>query len=174
MAKTYNTFTNVSTGDVLTATNFNNVLTNVGNYRVPPLCLLRKNSGQALTDATDTALTWSSSEELYDTDSMHDTSTNTTRITPTTAGLYLFTAQDAVTATPTVYHILSIRLNGTTYIAYQRAGAIDFVQTSAVAYMNGTTDYVEMLVAISGTGRTIAHTSSVATTFSAAWLGQVS
>jgi hypothetical protein len=48
MPKTYNTFTNVSTGDVLTATNFNNVLTNVNNYRKPPLLRVRRAADQSI------------------------------------------------------------------------------------------------------------------------------
>ena len=51
MAKDYNTFSDVSTGDVYTAAAHNLLLENVENYRVPPSCLLTR-SGQSITAST--------------------------------------------------------------------------------------------------------------------------
>lgn len=90
MAKTYNTFTNVSTGDVLTATNFNNLLTNTANYRVPPaIQLVRTTAINPYTGGT--AITWSSA--TYDTESPSDPMWSSGgTVTIRTAGIYLVTA----------------------------------------------------------------------------------
>lgn len=49
-----------------------------------------KSSAQTLTGSSGTAVTWN--QEAYDTDSMHSTVTNTSRLTCTTAGKYLITS----------------------------------------------------------------------------------
>jgi hypothetical protein len=98
MAKTYNTFTNVSTGDVLTATNFNNIVTNVNNYRVPPMCLITRTATQSINNTTDTLIAFTAGA-TFDTgttdspsDPMFSSGTNTT-ITIRTAGIYLVSFQ---------------------------------------------------------------------------------
>jgi hypothetical protein len=91
MPKTYNTFTNVSTGDVLTATNFNNVLTNVNNYRVPPSVKVTKNANQNVSGVT--TVTWNTQD--HDTDDMW---TSGGTLTAQTAGMYLWSAYVRVTA----------------------------------------------------------------------------
>ena len=53
----------------------------------PPACRVYHNANQALASATDVVLAFN--QERYDTDSMHDTVTNNSRITFNTAGLYL-------------------------------------------------------------------------------------
>lgn len=96
MPKTYNTFTNVSTGDVLTATNFNNVLTNIANYRVPPMALVRRASAsnQSLT-TSPTTLAWNNTTAAIDTDTMWSSGANT-QLTIGTTGVYVVTAQVVV------------------------------------------------------------------------------
>jgi hypothetical protein len=51
---------------------------------------LTKSAAQAISSASETAITWNT--EDFDTDTMHDNSTNTSRITFTTAGVYMFGA----------------------------------------------------------------------------------
>lgn len=89
MAKTYNTIPSVATGDVLTATGWNNQATNVNNYRVPPMCMVYRTAVQAVANTTWVVPTFDG--EVYDTDDMHSLSVNTNRITINTAGLYLVT-----------------------------------------------------------------------------------
>lgn len=86
MPKTYNTFTNVSTGDVLTATNFNNVLTNIAGYRVPPMCRLTRTTAQTIATG-GTAKTVEFGTSSFDTDSMGTTGASAKIVTPT-AGVY--------------------------------------------------------------------------------------
>jgi hypothetical protein len=90
MPKTYNSIPTVSTGDVYTATAHNNIVTNVNNYRVPPAVSLQKSIAN-----TTAGTTWDftlAGDEEFDTDDMHSITTNTTRITIQTAGIYLFQA----------------------------------------------------------------------------------
>lgn len=61
----------------------------VGSLSAVPLCLLSKAS-QSIPDATLTAITFAT--EDVDTDAMHSTSVNTSRITVVTAGVYAVAA----------------------------------------------------------------------------------
>lgn len=172
MPKTYNTFTNVSTGDVLTATNFNNVLTNVGNYRVPPMCRLF-NSATVTPYTTNTAITWNS--ESYDTDDMHSTSVNTSRITFQTAGVYLCTATIRTDATTITQGNLYARLNGGATIIGQNfilpTSGASLSQVSSFMYSFAAGDYIEWVSGYVGTGTgSINSTSHV----EALWVGQAS
>lgn len=82
MAKTYNTFTNVSAGSVLTASDYNNVLENVGNYRVPPMCQVYRSS-DLTSYSSAAAISWNA--EAFDTDGMWSSGTN---VTVNTTGVY--------------------------------------------------------------------------------------
>jgi hypothetical protein len=84
MAKTYNTFTNVSVGSVLTASDYNDALENINNYREPPMCRLNRASAQTLTTATWAIVT--SWNESIDTDGMFTVATDYIEIQ--TAGVY--------------------------------------------------------------------------------------
>ena len=57
----------------------------------PPRCRLRNLADQSIPNNTNTAVTFNA--EIFDTDSMHDTGSNTERITFTTAGVYLIHAR---------------------------------------------------------------------------------
>lgn len=86
MAKTYNTFTNVSVGSVLTASEYNDVLENVDNYRVPPsVRVFRSSDASGYSSAA--AISWNA--EAWDTDGCF--SATSTDITIGTAGLYACT-----------------------------------------------------------------------------------
>jgi len=54
-------------------------------------CKVTKSANQTISNNTDTDITWN--QEDYDTDGMHDNSTNNSRITIQTAGKYHFTVQ---------------------------------------------------------------------------------
>jgi hypothetical protein len=176
MPKTYNTFTNVSTGDVLTATNFNNVLTNVNNYRVAPACAAYHSVAQSIPNATATAVLLNS--EYYDTDDMHSTSTATSRITIATAGIYQLTANILFSNAGTGMRDLVFYKNGATT---NRGSSTLNITASFFTNVNATTtmslaasDYIEAYVYhTQGTALDIrGDINGVHVT--ATWLGQVS
>lgn len=91
MAKDYNTFTDVSTGDVYTAAAHNLILENVENYRVPPMVRVQRDgTNQSVTPGASGFVAWNNASAAFDTDSMWSSGANT-RITVNTAGVYLVT-----------------------------------------------------------------------------------
>ncbi|KKK54194.1 hypothetical protein LCGC14_3087200, partial [marine sediment metagenome] len=105
---------------------------------------------QAITTGTWTPITLDS--ERYDTDTMHDTSSNTERLTATTAGKYIIVANCHFTAEATAGRRgIRIFLNNTTPIASDLRVAInnasfnDELSISTI-YELAATDYVEMEV----------------------------
>lgn len=182
MAKTYNTFTDVATGDVLTATNFNNVLENVNNYRVPPMVQVRRTSN--LTSyAADAAITWQSA--LYDTESPSDpmwaASPNATRVTVKTAGIYAVTFTGRATGSATItLGNARIKLNGSFvsdhFIPPFGGTAIQFSVTDVLNL--AATDFIEAAVGLVGGSAYVvegnASYSAAQTRLSLSWLGQAS
>lgn len=59
----------------------------------PPMCSLYRSSAQSIPNGTSTVVTFPSGTEQIDTDTMHDDSTNNSRITIKTAGVYLVSFQ---------------------------------------------------------------------------------
>lgn len=81
------------------------------------ICCVKKSDNQTLTNTADTVLTWD--QEEIDTDSMHDTSTNNSRITIPTTGYYRVTVSTYLTAAPTAVNNalqLKVRLGGSTVV----------------------------------------------------------
>jgi hypothetical protein len=75
---------------------------------------------QSIPDITATYLAFDS--ERYDTDTIHDTTTNNSRLTCQTAGKYIIVFQATFAANATGKRHFWIRLNGTTNIAYNKQG----------------------------------------------------
>lgn len=97
-------------GDYPTAAYFNQeIRDNVSFLANPPACRVTNTAVQSVGNAAWTAMTFDT--ELFDTDSMHSTSSNTSRITATTAGLYLFTGAIAWTANATGQRGCAFRKN---------------------------------------------------------------
>lgn len=88
MPKTYNTIPQVATGDLLTATAWNNQATNVNNYRVPPMCRVQLSGNQSIANSTTKDLSFGT--ESVDTDGMFTATSSV--ITIQTAGIYLIAA----------------------------------------------------------------------------------
>lgn len=104
-------------------------------------------STQSITNATNTAINCTT--EDFDTDTMHDNTTNNTRVTATTAGKYVLTAAVEFTSNATGTRGLHLRLNGTTFIALNTANAVNGVETyltTTTEYSLSATDYVEAVV----------------------------
>lgn len=177
MALTYPTLGTVAPGDVLRANSgtapYNSIVSSLNQHRTPPMCLLRKTGTQAVTNGGFTAITFGSGEELYDTDGMHSIVSQTSRIIPTTAGLYLVTGWDYLSAGPATGHALRLRKNGgSKWIAYTEVGAnVSGLGVTGVEYFNGTTDYVEMETYYAHSG-SLTTNASVFPTLAAYWLGQ--
>lgn len=170
MAKDYNTFSDVSTGDVYTAAAHNLILENVENYRVPPMCSLYLTSLAVNTTPltigdTGSGGTWT---EEVDTDSMHDASTNPARITLNTAGIYLITGS-MLGGTGNIGAYMQLNINGTTIVQNTIADhASYFARGQAVmTYSASASQYVELVAASSS-----ALTCDMR--LSAVWLGQAS
>ena len=108
------------------------------------------NSAQiAIPNAALTALTFDS--ERWDTDTMHSTSSNTNRITFTTAGKYIVGGNVEWLANTIGIRDVVIRLNGATRILWQSlgAGAAPFntpIQSVATMYNFAAADYIELMV----------------------------
>jgi hypothetical protein len=75
----------------------------------PPACHVYDGAGVVLTNATSTLITWSA--ELFDTDTMHSTSSNTSRIVFTTAGTYCIKINLSVPAATYTVFTINARLN---------------------------------------------------------------
>ena len=92
--------------------------------------------------------------ESYDTDTMHSTSSNTSRITFTTAGKYSVKGVFCSDTNAVVYG--GIRLNGSTYIQKEGVGnagantANGF--TFALDYVFAAADYIELMGTLASTG----------------------
>jgi hypothetical protein len=156
MAKTFTNLTAVATGDVLTATNYNLVQTTLNNHTVPPMCKATKNAVQSITNVTTTMITFQT--EDYDTDAMHDTTTNTSRITISTAGVYTVTGFILSAASVAAYNYLYIYKNGsalpsnTGLMAGTKDGANAIISQITATLSLAATDYVELAFYHNGAG----------------------
>lgn len=168
----------VTTGTTITST-WGNAVRNAEQYLAnPPACRVFHNAAQAVTATVETSLAFNS--ERYDTDTMHDTVTNNSRITIKTAGLYLITATVQFAAdTDYIYSYALIRWNGGTQLAYQGIGTLS---TSAITplicvstvYKFAVNDYVEVRVGqnnTSGNANNVLASGNGSPEFTANWIG---
>ena len=91
MAKTYNTISTFTAGQVLTAAQMNEIGTNSNNYRVPPLARITMTSNVAVANGSHTDFAGflnTNSTETFDTDGMVSLSGTASAITVQTAGVY--------------------------------------------------------------------------------------
>lgn len=124
-----------------------------------------------IVTATETALTFDS--ERFDTDTIHSTSSNTGRLTATTAGKYLISGVAHWSAAVSANVQIVIRLNGSTRIARSIIVGTDYrAMHVSTIYDLAATDYVELLVRHgSGSDRTIAAISNESPEFMMARVG---
>lgn len=165
-----------ATGHLVTAADWNqDVVANISFLANPPACRVYNSTNQA-TSGTSAALTFNS--ERFDTDSMHSTSSNTSRITFNTAGLYVVSFTCAWGNSATGGRELSIALNGTTSIAMDEASAAgmvgsEFSQSLTTMYKFAANDYVEVLARQSSGGSLdIVVAGNRSPEFSAVWVGR--
>jgi hypothetical protein len=180
MAKTYNTIGLVSAGDPLTETIWNEQAENVNNFRVPPMVIARRTTN--LTGyASDTAITWQSIQPGSDTDSMWSAG-DPTKISITTAGLYLVSFVGRLNATATLTTVrpdilINASIAASTTATIQSLGTVSFFALSIVALLSDG-DFLTAAAGVAGgSAYAIAGDSGVTnnqTRFSATWLGQAS
>lgn len=121
----------------------------VSNGTSPPQigCRVYDSAATTLTTATSTALTFDL--ERYDTDDMHDTTTNPSRITCTRAGKHAFWAHVRFASNATGFREVAIRVNGSIYIAIQDMPAISgvpIIVSCAGQFDMAVGDYAEVVV----------------------------
>lgn len=135
-----------------------------------PACQLTHGPVLSIPDTTETALAFNT--EVVDTTNMHSTTTNNSRITIATAGIYLVTANVEWDGNTTGARRLTLRLGGSGPLATVRQGATaDLAQHVSMIATLGAGDYIEAVVAqSSGGARNILPTVSSSPTFAAAFL----
>mgnify|MGYP001576060230 FL=1 len=112
---------------------------NLSFLYTPPMCRVYNSANISINDATSTALTFDS--ERFDTDTMHSTSSNTGRITLTTAGKYLDGAHATFADNSTGTRMVNVRLGGATNMAYEAHNATTAGGAGAGSGFNVSTLY---------------------------------
>lgn len=141
----------------------------------PPACRAYNNANVNVPNATVVTIPLNS--ERFDTNGMHSTSVNTSRITFVTAGLYIVTGHLDIQTNAAGIRFVGIELNGSSELAWQiapgRASGGTVISVSTV-YKFVAGDYVELL-AFQDSGGTLAAQYTVGQAFgnelSATWIG---
>jgi len=141
----------------------------------PPACRITRTAAQSIGDNVEVLILFDT--ERFDTDSMHSTSSLTSRITFNTAGIYLVSFNGLLAAGSDYDNAYAaIRLNGTTILAYgtgEREISSPLLQVHTL-YKFVATDYVEILVYqdnTAGAARNLDKINNASPEFSAVWVG---
>jgi hypothetical protein len=133
-----------------------NYVDNLGSVVQAPAIGARIFNSAAISIANNVVTALSFNSERYDTDTIHDTVTNNTRMTCRTAGLYDISASvEWAGPNATGHRSTHIRLNGATFIAGESIPpSSDDVtrQTISTQYSLAAGDYVEVIVSQSSGG----------------------
>lgn len=167
-------------GAVLTAAQLNTQLRdNVSFLANPPACRVYHNAAQTLVN--NTPLTVAFNSERYDTNTMHDTSTNNSRITFNTAGLYVVTFNCVMDADNDLNWAYSqiVKNAALTPIAQATLGAMTDAGLSpslhvSTIYKFAAADYIQVTVAQKNTSANSKNLGSLADyspEFAATWIG---
>jgi hypothetical protein len=146
---------NVENGNMAVARDTGAIYLYNGSTWVPPKRLAanvgraKATSGQSLADATWTSIALA--DEDFDTGGYHSNVTNNTRVTPSVAGYYRFTGTGSFEAQTTPSGIdVAIRKNGSDFqgspVRIPGTTTIAAQQVSVIVSMNGSTDYVELMM----------------------------
>jgi hypothetical protein len=145
------TYSNVASGAPILASTINDLIKYGPAKRQ---CQLEGQSNTSLASGSNVAVPFSAGSEVFDDDNWHDTTTNNTRITPTTAGRYRVSGRAVLTANINCTAVATVlfkngsviaasgnhKPNGTNNIALMTPYIETYVD------MNGTTDYVELYI----------------------------
>jgi hypothetical protein len=161
--------TNFASGAILTEAQMDVLGNDIVFLANPPVCSVYNSGSVSVSNATETAVTWNS--ENFDTDTMHSTGSNTSRITATTAGKYRVTGYVEFDANGTGLRYAALKKNGTTYLVLMEK---DDPSSGRSTRFNPTwlvsmaaTDYVELVVYQASGGALNVTTSSG---FTAEWV----
>ncbi|MGE5592880.1 MAG: hypothetical protein ACM3X3_04240 [Betaproteobacteria bacterium] len=113
----------------------------------PPAARVCHNAAQSIANVTNTVLAFNS--ERFDTDGIHDTAINNSRLTCKTAGKYYIAGNVRFASNSTGFRELNIILNGSTIIArvaLPAASASPTVLQIATVYDLAVGNYVELIV----------------------------
>ena len=148
---------------------------NVGSLIVPPMCATAGfNASQSFAHASSAAVQFNGAD-AFDTDNMHDTVTNNTRMTVTTPGLYMCTFYAQINTTGVTQFLLGLSINGG---AFAESGTGSPVTASAArssvsGLINATsTSYIEAVVYQESLGSAARNLSSAR--FTVCWVGRPS
>jgi len=130
-------------------------------------------TSQSISHDTLTALSFNS--ERADTDTIHDNSTNNSRLKATSSGVYVITGVVDFAANATGLRSIHIRHGGSTFIAGQETNAVSGIATRlnvSTVYAMAANEYVELLVyQNSGGSLSIPSTANVSPEFSMIRIG---
>ena len=161
-------------GEVLEAAFWNEqVRDNQSFLYTPPMVQCKRATSLTYTSATNIAY----DAENFDTDGMHDNSTNTSRITINTAGVYLFNLNVYMTiAGTTTSNQIQFRKNNATIDsdAQRVTDAANVIRSYTYIAKATVNDYFEVQLILNGTPGTIAvpETPAGYNLFSAVWIGK--
>lgn len=139
---------NFDAAEVLSDTNLEN---KVMKQQGKPFVVVHRTGTQSIANNTDVAIQWDA--EDLDTDTMHDNSTNNTRLTATTAGYYRVHANYGAAGNATGTRDIFFRVNGSGTTPY-KAREIPGTGTADAYVSSGgplhvalsASDYVEVMV----------------------------
>lgn len=142
------TIQTIATGQVFTAATLQQANDNDEFLIDPPACSVYGSAAQTLT--TDTLTAMNANSELYDNNSMHSTSTNTSRITCQTAGRYWVSGSVIFATNGTSERSIEFRKNGTTqYLGLKvnanTAGSQNTVLSAVRTVVLAAGDYIEVM-----------------------------
>lgn len=163
------------TGTTISKTTFGDVVkADLDFLANPPACRVYHNAAQSIPNVTGTLLAFNS--ERYDTDTMHDTVTNNSRITIKTAGLYVVTLNFTWPTNGTGERRASIFLNGATQIAFSSTSPAQITTDNGIClatiYKLAVNDYLTVQVyQSSGGALNVNSGSNYSPEFAATWVG---
>lgn len=160
-------------GDTPTAAQLNQDLRdNVAFLANPPRVRVYHSVAQSITNATWTALSFNS--ERWDTDTMHSTASNTSRLVAKTAGLFRIFANCDFASNATGLRGIAFRFNGTGLEIFQKLEAAVNGNIHGLAayteYVFAVNEYVEVFVFQSSTGNlNVDSTAAYSPEFGMTW-----
>jgi hypothetical protein len=163
-----------TTGTKISAAAFDSGVRDPLNFlNDPPHCAVYNNAGIACADGTLTLLTFDT--ETDDTDTMHSTSSNTSRVIFTTAGRYEITAFTSFGNFTFTVHSVRINKNGA------GASGTGTIRTfgyntprqtcTTITQVFAASDYIEVWVQQTSTASRTSDTGQYATGVQARWIG---